>query len=92
MPKNSVPDSSNYEKPGNSLLTSAVLENGTGEAFLEALKAQGYENVFEVFDMGYSAAAGSLIAARDNALRLFITGLAVFLLGSLLFFYFLPYP
>lgn len=86
VPKNSVPDSSTYEKPGNSLLTSAVLENGTGEAFLEALKAQGYENVFEVFDMGYSAAAGSLTAARDNALRLFIIGLAVFLLGSLLFY------
>ena len=86
VPKNSVPDSSTYEKPGNSLLTSAVLDNGTGEAFLEALKAQGYENVFEVFDMGYSAAAGSLIAARDNALRLFSIGLAVFLLGSLLFY------
>ena len=86
VPKNSVPDSSTYEKPGNSLLTSAVLDNGTGEAFLEALKAQGYENVFEVFDMGYTAAAGSLIAARDNALRLFIIGLAVFLLGSLLFY------
>lgn len=89
VPKNSVPDSAAYELPGNSLLTSAVLDNGTGEAFLEALEAQGYENVFEVFDMGYSAAAGSLIAARDNALRLFIIGLAVFLLGSLLFFYFL---
>ena len=86
VPQNSIPDSSTYEKPGNSLLTSAVLDNGTGEAFLEALKAQGYENVFEVFDMGYSAVAGSLIAARDNALRLFIIGLAVFLLGSLLFF------
>lgn len=86
VPKNSVPDSRTYEKPGNSLLTSAVLDNGTGEAFLEALKAQGYENVFEVFDMGYSAAAGSLIAARDNALRLFSNGLAVFLLGSLLFY------
>lgn len=86
VPKNSVPDISTYEKPGNSLLTSAVLDNGTGEAFLEALKAQGYENVFEVFDMGYSAAAGSLIAARDNALRLFSIGLAVFLLGSLLFY------
>lgn len=86
VPKKSVPDGSTYEKPGNSLLTSAVLDNGTGEAFLEALKAQGYENVFEVFDMGYSAVAGSLIAARDNALRLFIIGLAVFLLGSLLFF------
>lgn len=86
VPKNSIPDSSTYEKPGNSLLSSAVLDNGTGEAFLEALKEQGYENVFEVFDMGYSAVAGSLIAARDNALRLFIIGLAVFLLGSLLFY------
>lgn len=87
VPKNSVPDSSTYEQPGNSLLTSAVLDNGTGEAFLEALKAQGNENVFEVFDMGYSTVAGSLIAARDNALRLFLIGLAVFLLGSLLFFF-----
>lgn len=86
VPKNSIPDSAAYELPGNSLLTSAVLDNGTGEAFLEALEARGYEKVFEVFDMGYSAAAGSLIAARDNALRLFIIGLAVFLLGSLLFY------
>lgn len=86
VPKKSVPDSSAYEKPGNSLLTSAVLDNGTGEAFLEALKEQGYENVFEVFDMGFSTVAGSLIAARDNALRLFGIGLAVFLLGSLLFY------
>lgn len=86
VPKDSISDSSTCEKPGNSLLTSAVLDNGSGDAFLEALKAQGYENVFEVFDMGYSAVAGSLIAARDNALRLFIIGLAVFLLGSLLFF------
>lgn len=86
VPKNSIPDSAAYELPGNSLLTSAVLDNGTGEAFLEALEAQGYENVFEVFDMGYSAAAGSLIAARDNALLLFSIGLAVFLLGSLLFY------
>ena len=89
VPKNSVPDSAAYELPGNSLLTSVLLDNGTGEAFLAALEATGYENVFEVFDMGYSTVAGSLIAARDNALRLFITGLAVFLLGSLLFFYFL---
>ena len=89
VPKNSVPDGAAYELPGNSLLTSVVLDNGTGEAFLEALEAKGYENVFEVFDMGYSTVAGSLIAARDNALRLFIIGLAVFLLGSLLFFYFL---
>lgn len=86
VPKNSIPDSAAYELPGNSLLTSAVLVNGTGEAFLGAMEAQGYENVFEVFDMGYSAAAGSLIAAQDNALRLFIIGLAVFLLGSLLFY------
>ena len=86
VPKNSVPNSSTYEKPGNSLLTSAVLENGTGEVFLEALKAQGYESVFEVFDMGFRTVAGSLIAARDNALQLFGIGLAVFLLGSLLFF------
>lgn len=86
VPKKSVPDSSAYEKPGNSLLTSAVLDNGTGEAFLEALKEQGYENVFEVFDMGFSTVAGPLIAARDNALRLFGIGLAVFLLGSLLFY------
>lgn len=86
VPKSSIPDSSTYEKPGNSLLTSAILENGKGEAFLKALEAQGYENVFEVFDMGYSAVAGSLIAARDNALRLFFIGLAVFLLGSLLFY------
>ena len=86
VPKKSIPDSAAYELPGNSLLTSAVLDNGTGEAFLEALEAQGYENVFEVFDMGYSAAAGSLIAVRDNALRLFSIGLAVFLLGSLLFY------
>lgn len=86
VPKNSVPNSSTYELPGNSLLTSAVLDNGAGEAFLEAIETQGYENGFEVFDMGYSAVAGSLIAARDNALRLFGIGLAVFLLGSLLFY------
>lgn len=86
VPKNSVPDSDAYEQPGNSLLISAVLDNGSGKAFLEALEAQGYENVFEVFDMGYSTVAGSLIAARDNALRLFIIGLAVFLLSSLLFY------
>lgn len=85
-PKNSVPNSSTYELPGNSLLTSAVLDNGAGEAFLEAIESQGYENAFEVFDMGYSTVAGSLIAARDNALRLFLIGLAVFLLGSLLFY------
>lgn len=86
VPKNSIPDSAAYELPGNSLLTSAVLDNGTGEAFLEAIESQGYENAFEVFDMGYSAVAGSLIAARDNALRLCLIGLAVFLMGSLLFY------
>ena len=86
VPKNSVPDSDAYEQPGNSLLISAVLDNGSGKAFLEALEAQGYENVFEVFDMGYSTVAGSLIAARDNSLQLFIIGLAVFLLSSLLFY------
>ena len=86
VPKNSIPDSSTYELTGNSLLTSAVLDNGAGEAFLEAIESQGYENAFEVFDMGYSAVAGSLIAARDNALRLCLIGLAVFLMGSLLFY------
>lgn len=85
VPKNSIPDSSTYEQPGNSLLTSAVLDNGAGEAFLEAIETQGYENGFEVFDMGYSAVAGSLIAARDNAKRMLVIGLAVFMLVSILY-------
>lgn len=85
VPKASVPNSQEFEEPGNNLLNSIVLENGMQEAFLDSMAKQGYEDAFEIYDMGFSSVAGPLLASRENAQRLFVIGLAVFILVSILY-------
>lgn len=85
VPKASVPNSQEFEEPGNNLLNSIVLENGMQEAFLDSMAKQGYEDAFEIYDMGFSSVAGPLLASKENAQRLFVIGLAVFILVSILY-------
>lgn len=86
VPKASVPDSGAYAQPGNSLLNSVILNNGKQEAFQSFCSESDSGVEFEFYDMGYSAAASSFLAARDNALRLLILGGGVFALVSVLYF------
>lgn len=89
VPKASVPDSQNFERPVNNLLNSIILNNGTQQAFLDAVEEEGYEGYFEVYDMEYSSVAGALISSQENAERLFLVGTIVFILVSILYFVFL---
>lgn len=86
VPKASVPDSGAYAQPGNSLLNSVILNNGKQEVFQSFCSESDSGVEFEFYDMGYSAAAGSFLVARDNALRLLILGGGVFALVSVLYF------
>lgn len=63
-----------------------MLDNGKQDAFQAFCSESALGTEFEFYDMGYSAAAGSFLAARDNALRLLILGCGVFALVSVLYF------
>ncbi len=88
VPKASVPDSSRFERLDKHLLYSVILENGREEEFEAALAELGFGGMFEYFNQGYGAAATSLRAAEDNALRLLLSSAGAFLLASALYLFF----
>ena len=87
VPKASVPNAQEYEYPGESLLNTFVLKNGSVESFEQYMQKQGLGKQFLYFDQGFSSVQESLEALEANALRLMLVGIGAFLLSSALFLF-----
>ncbi len=86
-PKASVPNAQEYEKPSSSFLNTFVLENGSAEEFEQYMEQQDLGGQFLYFDQDFSAMEESLKALEENAMRLLLVGVGVFLLISVLFLF-----
>ena len=66
-------------------LHSVIIENGSIDAFEEHMAANDMAGAYLYFDQGYTEAAASVRTLIDNAERIMIVGISMFVLSSLLF-------
>ena len=85
IPKSSIPNAENYRGTSITLLNSIILENGSIEAFEAHMAANDKAGAYLYFDQGYTEAAASVQTLIDNAERIMIVGISMFILSSLLF-------
>ena len=85
VPKASVPNADQYTGPSLPLLNTVILENGSIDAFEAHMADSGKPGVYLYFDQGYTEAAATVQTLIDNAMRLMLVGVAMFLLASMLF-------
>ena len=93
VPKASVPGMESYVghyiKSLNTttipMLNSIVIRNGSIDEFEAFMEENGKNGVYHYFDQGYSEAAATVQTLIDNAMRLMLVGVAMFLLASMLF-------
>ena len=85
VPKSSVPDADKYTGPSMPLLNTVIIENGSIDAFEAHMAANDKAGTYLYFDQGYSEAAATVQTLIDNAMRLMLVGVAMFLLASMLF-------
>ena len=85
VPKASVPDASKYTGPSLPLLYTVIIENGSIDAFEAHMAANDKAGAYLYFDQGYTEAAATVQTMIDNAMRLMLVGIAMFVLASLLF-------
>ena len=85
VPKASVPDADKYTGHSLPLLNTVILENGSIDDFEAHMAANDKAGAYLYFDQGYSEAAATVQTLIDNAMRLMLVGVAMFLLASMLF-------
>ena len=85
VPKASVPDADKYTGPSMPLLNTVIIENGSIDEFESHMAQNGMAGVYLYFDQGYTEAAATVQTLIDNAMRLMLVGVAMFLLASMLF-------
>ena len=93
VPKASVPGMDNYGghyiKGLNTytipMLNSIVIRNGSIDKFEAFMEEDGKGGVYHYFDQGYTEAATTVQTLIDNAMRLMLVGVAMFMLASMLF-------
>ena len=85
VPKSSVPDAYKYAGPSMPLLNTVIIENGSIDAFEAHMAANDKAGAYLYFDQGYTEAAATVQTLIDNAMRLMLVGVAMFLLASMLF-------
>ena len=85
VPKASVPDADKYTGPSMPLLNTVIIENGSIDAFEAHMAANDKAGTYLYFDQGYTEAAATVQTLIDNAMRLMLVGVAMFLLASMLF-------
>ena len=85
VPKASVPNADKYVGPSLPLLNTVIIENGSIDAFEAHMAANNKAGAYLYFDQGYSEAAATVQTMIDNAMRLMLVGMAMFVLASLLF-------
>ena len=85
VPKASVPGMDTYVGKSLPLLSSVTIQNGSIDAFEAHMAADDKAGAYVYFDQGYSEAAATVQTMIDNAMRLMMVGIAMFVLASLLF-------
>ena len=85
IPKASIPNADNYSGTSVTLLNTVIIENGSIDAFEAHMAENGKAGVYLYFDQGYTEAAATVQTLIDNAMRLMLVGVAMFLLASMLF-------
>ena len=85
VPKTSVPGMDTYVGKSLPMLNSIVIENGSIDAFEAHMAENGMAGVYLYFDQGYTEAAATVQTLIDNAMRLMLVGVAMFMLASMLF-------
>jgi len=68
-----------------SRLNTISIQNGSIEEFEAHMEENGMAGVYLYFDQGYSEAAASVQTMIDNAMRLMLVGVAMFVLASMIF-------
>ena len=86
-PKTSVPNAERYENIEHSLLYSAILENGSSDAFEAMLEERDCGGMFAYFDQNYNMLAETLDVMEGNAVRMVLISSALFVLVAALFFF-----
>ena len=85
VPKASVPNAEKYAGTSLTMLNSVIIENGTIDAFEAHMAENEKAGAYIYFDQGYSEAAATVRTLIDNAMRLMMIGITMFVLASLLF-------
>ena len=85
VPKASVPGMESYSGKSIAMLNSIMIENGSIDAFEAHMAANDKAGAYLYFDQGYTEAAATVQTLIDNAMRLMLVGVAMFLLASMLF-------
>ena len=85
VPKSSVPGMENHVGKPLTMLNSITIENGSIDAFEAHMAANDKAGAYLYFDQGYTEAAATVQTLIDNAMRLMLVGVAMFLLASMLF-------
>ncbi len=85
VPKASVPNADNYTGTSLNMLNSVIIKNGSIDAFEAHMAANDKAGAYLYFDQGYSEAAATVQTLIDNAMRLMLVGVAMFMLASMLF-------
>lgn len=93
VPKASVPGMDNYaghyiedlNTTTIPMLNSIVIRNGSIDEFEAFMEEDGKGGVYHYFDQGYSEAAATVQTMIDNAMRLMLVGMTMFVLAALLF-------
>ena len=86
-PKTSVPNAERYEDLSDCLLYSAILKNGSSDAFEAMLEERDCGGMFAYFDQNYNMLAETLDVMEGNAVRMVLISSALFVLVAALFFF-----
>lgn len=85
VPKASVPGMDAYSGKTIPMLSSITIRNGSIDAFEAHMAANEKAGAYLYFDQGYSEAAATVKTLIENAMRLMLVGVAMFMLASMLF-------
>ena len=85
VPRQSVPNVERRTENSPTMLNSIVIENGSIDAFEAHMAANDKAGAYLYFDQGYTEAAATVQTLIDNAMRMMLLGVAMFLLASVLF-------
>ena len=85
VPKASVPGMDSYAGKTLPMLSAVTIQNGSIDAFEAHMAADNKAGAYIYFDQGYTEAAATVQALIDNAMRMMIVGISMFIFSSLLF-------
>lgn len=85
IPKANIPDADKYVGPSMAMLNSIMIRNGSIEDFEAHMAANDKAGAYLYFDQGYSEAIAPVQAMKENSMRVFAVGGAMFGLTMLLF-------